>query len=1161
MDASSPNTTPATSPVALNFGRVLFGFLLLGFTDLLASYTVPGPELGGSRETLAMVTLLMGRAALAGLACSALLTCVAFIATKAYPKRGVYLLAATLGIATFFFLNVETFDGASIQSNERLPAIKIAFYTVGIAAILFAVWLGRVVMNRHTEERAVSRSIAIAGVILAQIILWQNVAQFSGLYWMLHTQLTVIATVVLIFGPGVWWVSSNMHTKVVLALSIVFVLGALLVRITSIHARVESASLSRATASGEFRPLTSRLFNLVSSSYRTSPGRIAATDIPRDSAEQHKAAREWFQSQLGAVENLNVLLIAVDTLRADHCGFLGYEENPTTPHLDQLAKESFIFTRAYSTYPTSNVSYSSILTGLLPRATPAYARIKGFDWTFDPLVPTPSLFAARGRKTIGISAFNAQTAQDDNWFGLLRRGFEIYNPDQETVQLPADEITDSVIGQLEKLDQKPFFLWAHYLDPHEPYKRHPGVDFGESKTQRYDADIHWTDQNVGRLITHLKKTGLYDKTIIVLVSDHGEEFHEHGGWRHNSSVYDEQIHVPFLIRIPKVSGRSIDKVVSLVDLHPTLASLLNLNDPLKRHGQSLLPVMFDEDNERRGFAYAEHFYLVSRKDFDNKKTLISGDKKLIEFPQRESFEMYDLKDDPLERRNQIGRDDQTFVSLAGLMAAIDRDLDSYHQEDGEAALEPREAFRGLIEKAADDLLAGEAEESAEAYITLRSQLFLALGELSPNALKHFSESERRDLAIRMANETPKIKSPGQRSNAVKVLCLLRVPETYKQIESYFTDPSYAVRFSAALGLANSGVKSAQPYLQVALRSKLADPSKIAAALARLGDPEAGPWVIPTLVAPSKAIVGAMLQHLPYIQVPNMGFFIRDFLTEGRWHTRMAQGALAKSLATMTSDAELKWLLFYLTGNSGTVVRQFAEESLRKSGVSAEDIAAAREAVDLEVDAAVEVKNRAFEQAFRNFRLAIEKGPYFNPGLRFRLARYLHLAGKTAEAKDVLEVIVAGAENPLEKKLARRRIEMLAWPARIEAEANFGLTISAANIPSRMTPSVPAQFTIKVKNTGKNAIQGGFWQHAANLTIGWLNDKGEVLAQDVTWDNFLPHEGLLPGEELILPVVAMTPDALNVDARAFIQFHQPWLKLNDPKVYIHATKTKIGSTAK
>ena len=305
---------------------------------------------------------------------------------------------------------------------------------------------------------------------------------------------------------------------------------------------------------------------------------------------------------------MNVVWIAMDTVRFDHTGFTPipdgaggthlYDRRPTTPRLDAFARDAFVFGEAYTAYPTSNYAYSALFSGLSPRATPLHAIRTNRDWNLPAETTIAGLLSTRGFATVGLTAFNRETTSDPKYFGSLSRGFEVYNPEPSNENLTSAQLTEQVTQRLGELGDRPFFLFAHYLDPHEPYPdRHDQIIFGNGAIDGYDSDIRQTDHEVGRVLDRLRELGLEDDTLVAIFSDHGEAFGEHGSTRHASSLYEEQSHVPLVIRVPGMKGRVVTGPANLIDLVPTTLSFLGIEDPLGtdgRHGRNLLPQMLSE---------------------------------------------------------------------------------------------------------------------------------------------------------------------------------------------------------------------------------------------------------------------------------------------------------------------------------------------------------------------------------------------------------------------------------------------------------------------------------------------------------------------------------------------------------------------------------------
>ena len=272
---------------------------------------------------------------------------------------------------------------------------------------------------------------------------------------------------------------------------------------------------------------------------------------------------------------LNVVLITIDTLRADHLGCYGYRQIKT-PNIDGLAADGARFDRAFAVVPVTLPSHTSILTGTYPM----FSGMHDFSGNkLSPQQPTlASVLKQAGYQTGAVIG----AAVLDSRFGL-NQGFDFYydhfdfsrldeaNLDQ--MERPGNIVADTALDWLAKNSQKKFFLWMHLYDPHFPY-RPPEPYSREYAAQPYDGEIAFADEQVGRLIRFLKEKGIYQNTVIVLCGDHGESLGEHGEKTHGFFIYNATMHVPLIIRLP-ANGTThvVSDPVSLVDLMPTVLEL------------------------------------------------------------------------------------------------------------------------------------------------------------------------------------------------------------------------------------------------------------------------------------------------------------------------------------------------------------------------------------------------------------------------------------------------------------------------------------------------------------------------------------------------------------------------------------------------------------
>lgn len=290
----------------------------------------------------------------------------------------------------------------------------------------------------------------------------------------------------------------------------------------------------------------------------------------------------------------NVVLITLDTTRADRMDFLGSKRG-LTPNLDVLARDSAVFSRAYSQAPLTPSSHSTILTGTYPQ----YHQVLIFPIPLATDLPyLPAILKDHGYST---AAFVGSIAVDFKWGTPgFERGFDTYDagfvwdgytPETryQTVERRGGEVVTHALNWLRNRPPGPFFIWVHLFDPHEPYDPPAPYKTRYAKTP-YDGEIAYVDSVMGKFFRHLKASGLYDDTVVALTADHGESLGAHGEKEHGIFLYDETIHVPLVVKLPRAGarGKRIEERVELADIVPTLLGAVGIAVPEKVQGQSLL---------------------------------------------------------------------------------------------------------------------------------------------------------------------------------------------------------------------------------------------------------------------------------------------------------------------------------------------------------------------------------------------------------------------------------------------------------------------------------------------------------------------------------------------------------------------------------------------
>ena len=379
----------------------------------------------------------------------------------------------------------------------------------------------------------------------------------------------------------------------------------------------------------------------------------------------------------------NILVLVIDALRPDHVGNLGYRHD-TTPTLDALASHGITFTDNTSPSSYTRASVPSIFTGVFPSVHGVLTQGKEVEVLSDGFTTLAELLQTRGYATAAFMP-NPSLSRTFNF----DQGFDLYD---DTILLRAHDgarrnrlETARKIHRsaLEWLDSKPadrFFLYLHYRDVHGPYLPPPPYDEmfwdedGEHRTltarevralprylrrandggvleyyvSQYDGEIRYTDDRIGEFLTQLGARGLLENTVIIVTSDHGESFLEHGKWNHGTGLYQEEIHTPLLLVLPgsRLAGSRIASPVQTHDLHPTILDMLHLPKSPDAQGRSLVePMAGKADADRPVF---------SEGRFPGQPLLGSvriGRWKVIYDPQTKEAELYDLRADPGEQHD------------------------------------------------------------------------------------------------------------------------------------------------------------------------------------------------------------------------------------------------------------------------------------------------------------------------------------------------------------------------------------------------------------------------------------------------------------------------------------------------------------------------------
>ncbi|NVB77552.1 MAG: sulfatase-like hydrolase/transferase, partial [Kofleriaceae bacterium] len=397
---------------------------------------------------------------------------------------------------------------------------------------------------------------------------------------------------------------------------------------------------------------------------RVHPG---AQDLPDDGLDQNCDGRDFTLRPTATPtgptlpvpdqfrrDDWNFLFITIDTVRYDHTTFGGYKDSAkkrdTTPNLAKLVERSSSFTFATAPSAGTMASIPAILTSKFFHSGIALDenRPPGTPPGIKPENTTLPEVMKRGGYHTGVIGSHYW------WNGWgLEQGVDEYDNSlaktDDPYRVAADKVTDHILAFITRQQGHKWFLWAHYIDPHGRYVAHPDVvDYGSSEPDLYDAELKWTDQQIGRLLEELVRLPSNDRTIIVITSDHGESMGEHGipSGTHGTALYTELLHVPLIVYVPNNPPRKLGGAVTNLDVLPTLAELAKIDTKdLSFEGKSLVPQIFYGKEDRDRIVFSETNAPTPQR------AATSEAWKLIFRLQSNLYELYDLKADPGERTN------------------------------------------------------------------------------------------------------------------------------------------------------------------------------------------------------------------------------------------------------------------------------------------------------------------------------------------------------------------------------------------------------------------------------------------------------------------------------------------------------------------------------
>ena len=384
-------------------------------------------------------------------------------------------------------------------------------------------------------------------------------------------------------------------------------------------------------------------------------GALAAlvAPAPAPTVKQEEAAK--------IPKDLNIVLVTIDTLRAD-LGYMGYQR-PVSPNIDKLAEKSVVFERAYSLASYTGKSLGPMLIG-------KYSSETHRNWGHSNTFSKDDTFVSERLQKAGLRTMSVQAMGYFARGSGLERGFDVVDtsaiPAEGSIKemensVSGDKVSDAALKLLEKPENTSgrFFMWVHYVDAHADYIRHEGVpNFGTGARDSYDNEVAFVDRQVGRIFDAIAAAPWGSRTAIVITSDHGEAFNEHGMWRHGFELWEVLVRVPLVVYVPGVTPKRVKTRRGAIDVTPTMLDLAGV--PLPPHSSVATDFNFVSGTSMLADLLSAPGKEPPQRDIlidmpggpynDPRRALIHDDLKMI-VSNDSRFELYDLATDEAEKKN------------------------------------------------------------------------------------------------------------------------------------------------------------------------------------------------------------------------------------------------------------------------------------------------------------------------------------------------------------------------------------------------------------------------------------------------------------------------------------------------------------------------------
>lgn len=357
-----------------------------------------------------------------------------------------------------------------------------------------------------------------------------------------------------------------------------------------------------------------------------------------------------------------ILLVTIDALRPDHLGYNNYER-PTSTRIDAFAQDAIIFDQALAPSSRSVRSIPSMMTGQYPSQI-GY----GPQHLYPAILEENEMLA----EVLDQQGYATRACMGSDYFSRVDGFFQGFDAVEQPAYPPRNFPVDCAIQHLQEFEAnpaRPFLLWVHLYNVHDPYLP-DGIRsrYGDTYLDMYDEEIHLADREVGRLMEHVENSRFFDRLIIVMASDHGEAFGEHGNRGHSRTLYEEEIVSTLVMRVPGTEPHRVPGVVSLMDISPTLRNLVGVPNQPRITGRSLVPMLRSEADAWPERPVFMELLPDGRYPFDQ-KAVRQDDWKLIWWVREGTLRLSNLGDDPGEESDWLDRDPERADRMHGMLRA------------------------------------------------------------------------------------------------------------------------------------------------------------------------------------------------------------------------------------------------------------------------------------------------------------------------------------------------------------------------------------------------------------------------------------------------------------------------------------------------------------